>query len=188
MERIISKASWKKSLLSMISILLIYWVINYSAIGVAGLLKVTGGASILDFEFGFDINKATEMLTALGDDGRNFYQSKILPLDILFPLTYMFFYLTWMAFFLKNLSAPKIFNYLLLLPFLAMIADWLENVGIWILLQSYPDLPSNAVCLASISGMFKFVFIISNWAVLLLLLVILIIKRIRAIVGVRSNG
>ncbi len=74
-----------------------FTVINYSGIGVAGLLNITGGASVLDFERGYSIVKAQNVLASLGTEGQEFYLAKLIPLDYIFPLTYMLFYSGWIA-------------------------------------------------------------------------------------------
>lgn len=65
------------------------WVIDFSPIGVAGLLEVTGGANILDFEAGYTVDQAYGMLEALGEAGRSFHLTKIMPVDIFFPIGLM---------------------------------------------------------------------------------------------------
>ena len=149
------KASWKKTVALAALFGALYALINRSAIGVAGLLRITGGASILDFEFGYGYEKAYGMLLALGPEGRAFYLTRILPLDFLFPISYMLSYASLIALLAKYANPPKPCRYLLLVPVLAMLCDWAENIGAVAMLNGYPGLPRWAVPLASISGMLK---------------------------------
>ena len=169
LKRFIHKASVKKALLFTALFAAMYVIINFSPIGVAGLLAITGGPSILDFEFGYTYEKAFELLTALGADGRAFYQSRIVPVDFPFPFSYMLFYAGWMALCIKRLEQRDWHKYLLILPILAMMFDWVENIGIIAMLNSYPPLPSWAVALASVSGVIKALLTAGCIAMVLLL-------------------
>ena len=162
LDIIIKKSSWKTAILFAVLFAVSFALINFSGIGVAGLLKITNGANILDFEFGYTYEKAYDMLTALGAEGRIFYLTKILPMDFLFPLTYMLFYAGFMALFIKRATQKKAYRVLLFIPVLAMLFDWIENIGIIALLKSYPNLPELAVLTASISGMLKFIFTVGS--------------------------
>ena len=187
LDAVVQKASWKKAVLFTILFAVFYILINYSGTGVAGLLRVTGGASILDFEFGYTQGKAFDMLTALGAEGRVFYLTKILPVDFPFPFAYMLFYSGWIALLIKEALLNKRFpeeavrvgwhKYLLLIPVLAMLSDWMENVGIITMLRGYPHLPEWAVMLASDAGMIKTVFTIASIAVIVLLLIAFLINK-----------
>ena len=45
---VINKVTWKKAAVFTVLFAVVFMVINYSGIGVAGLLRITGGANILD--------------------------------------------------------------------------------------------------------------------------------------------
>jgi len=113
-------------------------LINYTGIGVTGLLQITNGANILDFEFGYTASKAYDLLTALGNDGRSFYIMKILPLDFPFPFTYMLCYAGWIALMGKYTIPKSALKIHLAAPVLAMLFDWIENIGILAMLKNYP--------------------------------------------------
>ena len=102
LNTVIQKASWKKAVSFTALFAAFYVLINFSQIGVAGLLKITGGASILDFEFGYSSEKAYGILTALGVEGRTFYLMRILPMDFPLPLTYMLFFTGVIALLCKH--------------------------------------------------------------------------------------
>ena len=154
-------------------------MINFSDVGVAGLLRTTGGANILDSEFGYSTDKAYQMLTALGGEGRSFYLTKILPIDFPFPFAYMLCYVGWIALLIKHSTTKKLCKYLLLAPVLAMLFDWIENVGIIAMLKHYPNLPTWAVTTASTAGMLKTIFTVSSMAIILTLLIVFLIKKMR---------
>ena len=154
-NQIIQKATWKKAALFTVIFAVFYILINYSGVGVAGLLKITGG--------------------------RSFYLTKILPLDFPFPFTYMLFYAGWIALLIKHAAHGNWCRYLLFIPVLAMLCDWMENLGIISLLNCYPDLPVCAVLLASIAGMLKAVFTICSIIVIGLLFIMFLVKNAKSV-------
>ena len=185
----IQKATWKKAILFSVVFISFFYLINYSAVGVSHLLKITNGVTILDFEFGYDQEKAFQILTALGIEGRLFYLTRILPLDFPFPLSYMFFYAGWIAYLIKNIyrvcnicsfsNHNKLYKYFLFIPVLAMMFDFIENIGILSMLINYPVLPLWAIKTASYAGMLKTIFTIGSIAIIIILICVLIIKKIK---------
>ena len=176
---IIKKATWKTAALFAVLFAAFYVWVNYSQTGVAGLLGITGGANILDFEFGYTYEKAYNMLTALGAEGRSFYLTRILPMDFPFPFVYMLFFAGLIALLLKHLKPKEICRYLLIIPVLTMLFDWTENIGIITLLNTYPGMPVWAVSTASIAGMLKTVFLIGSIAVIGILFIFLLWSKAR---------
>ena len=177
LDRVIQKASWKKSVLATILFAVFLIVINFSPIGVAGLLSITGGANILDFEFGFTYEVAYYMLTALGEEGRAFYLTRILPLDFPFPFAFMLFGSGNIALLLKHIAPKHPYKYLILIPVLFMVFDWIENIGIIIMLFNFPNLPEWAVSLASVSGMLKYISSFVSIATIVILFIIFLYSK-----------
>jgi hypothetical protein len=188
----IQNATWKKGIIFSLLFIFFYVLINFTGIGISGLLKTTNGANILDFEFGYNNEEAYTILNELGENGREFYLNKIVPVDFPFSFYYMLFYAIWASLLLKNilcynqvrckgchlsLEFCKWYKYTLLLPFFAMLFDWIENIGIIVLLKYYPNLPEWAVFVASIGGIFKTIFTIMSILNIIILLIIFMIKN-----------
>ena len=178
MNRFIERITWKKALLFTALFVVLYILINYTTVGVTGLLQITNGANILDFEFGYTASKAYNLLTALGNDGRSFYIGKILPLDFPFPFTYMLCYAGWIALMGKYTIPQSALKFLLAAPVLAMLFDWSENIGILAMLKNYPLLPMWAVMTASVAGILKTVFTVCSLIIMILLLAVIILKKV----------
>ena len=179
LDKTIQKASWKKAILFGALFAVLYTVVNFSDIGVAGLLKITGGPNILDFETGYTYEEASGMLAALGPEGRAFYQTRIAPLDYPFPFSYMLFYSGLIAVTIKQAALRNPWKYLLFVPVLAMLCDWTENIGIAAMLLNYPDLPPWAVSLSSAFGTLKMVFVVASLVAIGVLSVIFLYSRRR---------
>jgi hypothetical protein len=95
------------------------------------------------------------MLTAMGSEGRAFYLTLLLPMDFPCPVIYMLCFFWLIALLLKFAALNNPVEYILTVPVLAMLFDWIENIGIIVMLNSYPNLPEWAATLASVSGMLK---------------------------------
>ena len=178
MKHITEKITLKKALLCTAVFAAFFILINYTEVGVAGLMKITNGANILDFKFGYSTAEAHNMITALGEQGRAFYLTKIIPIDFPFPLAYMLCYAGWIALLVKHVAPLGPAKLLLTLPLLAMLSDWAENIGIIFILTCYPDIPENAVVLASTSGILKNLFTQGSIITIIVLLVIYIFMKI----------
>ena len=105
---------------------------------------------------GYSFNYANELLDTLGAEGRNLYLSIQLPLDFIYPglfsLTYSLL-LVWL--FGKTFNENSKIYYLALVPFLAGIFDYVENVFIIKMINSFPDLQVNTVKIASTFSILK---------------------------------
>jgi hypothetical protein len=178
LNTIIQKITWKQTAFFTVLFAFLYILINYSGVGVAALLEITGGANILDFEFGYNKDEAYKILTALNEDGRRFYLTRILPIDFPFPFAYMLFYAGWIAFLLKYTTEKTWCKCLLFIPLLAMLSDWIENIGIITMLVNFPSLPTWAVFLASVAGIFKTVSTVISIVIIFSLLIAFLIKKL----------
>ena len=188
LKKCIDKATLTKVILTAIAFSVMYAVINFSAIGVAGLLKITNGANILDFEFGYSAEKAYSMLTALGAGGRSFYLTRIIPLDFLFPVTYMLFYSCAICFSFKKITGAKSFLYLtLLFPLPAMLFDWMENICVIIMLKQYPLATPVFYYIGNYMTILKFIFTLTSIAVTVLLALTAIVLRVKRVKHIKVN-
>ena len=185
---LLQKITWKIATIFTIIYIIFFVLINFSNIGVSGLLKITGGENILDFEFGYNKDEAYQILSALGFEGREFYLKNIIPMDFPFPLAYMLFYAGWIALLIKNIyqickkcpfgNHNKRYKYLLFIPILATLCDFIENIGIITMLNSYPNLQEWSVYMASYAGILKTIFTIGSVGIIVILIFVFIFKKL----------
>lgn len=126
--------------------------------------------------FGYSFTYANELLDTLGIDGRNLYLSTQLPLDFIYPGLFSITYsllLVWLLGKIKCNVNSKIY-YLAFVPFLAGIFDYIENVFIIKMINSFPELQITTVKIASLFTLLKssftmlfFVLLIAGFALLL---------------------
>lgn len=124
---------------------------------------------------GYSFNYAYELLDTLGAEGRELYLSTQLPLDFIYPGLFSITYsllLVWLFGKTFNVSS-KVF-FFALVPFLAGIFDYAENVFIIKMISSFPDLQVTTVNTASTFTLLKssftmlfFVLLILGFALLL---------------------
>ena len=134
--------------------------IVYMAMLMVTIPKVIGhtdGLRILDMmPMGYDLEYVKQLFETLGPEGRNSYLFYQLPLDMVYPFLFGWSYCLLLAYFLRKLNklhCPLI--YCCLLPVLAAIADYAENMGILNLLVDYPEISDTAVIVTSMSTLLK---------------------------------
>lgn len=131
-------------------------------------MKITGGDRILDMQLFYSQHEAFKNLSNYGNDGRRFYHY-IQIVDMIIPFLYSYFFALLLSHLLKKaFSGNDGLLKLNLIPFLAAIADYTENVGVFIMLRTYPDVSEFLPTLTNIAGAVK---IIINLSVLLLIII-----------------
>ncbi|WP_298496029.1 hypothetical protein [uncultured Algibacter sp.] len=138
----------------------------------------SNGMKLLDMlPTGYNQEYVNKLFRALGENGRKIYLTNQIPVDMIYPLLFGLTYSLLLAFFLKKLKKLKSpFIYLCLLPLIAGIADYLENIGIIAMLNSYPDLTETIVI---VTNTFSVIKSTSTSIFFIALIVILIILGIR---------
>ena len=161
--------------------MIMYYLINSSPYGLSRLMEITDGQSILDMEMmkGYSVERAYEIIDALGVAGRAFNMKYIIPLDFPFPLAYGMFYFVLITFLMKKtrnkMKKPWIVG---LVGLMAALFDWLENIMIIRLLQFYPERLEAVAKMASVFTQLKSFFIMVSMFIIFLGLLWMIFKKI----------
>lgn len=114
------------------------------------LSAVSGGYGILDFEFGYSASRVAEVFGSYGPEGMALY-ARIQLLDLFNPAAYAL----CAALLTYRLWAPRGRPALSLFPLLAALGDYAENITLFMLAQSYPDLPEGLLALSSALSLLK---------------------------------
>jgi len=118
----------------------------------------TGQYPMLDLLFGYSMERACLILEGIGEEGRSAYLFTTSAADMLYPLVYALLLSLIIAWMLKKLMLEQgVMSYLIFLPFLIMVFDFIENSAIIIMLVSFPYLSERAVLMGSYAGMAKWV-------------------------------
>jgi len=164
-------------------VLLVLTYIVYAimlVVTIPSTMSYSGGMKLLDMmPSGYDLDYVTKLFSSLGKEGRSVYLTNQIPVDMIYPFLFGLSSCLLIAYFLKKLKkliSPYIF--LSLLPLVAGIADYLENLGIIAMLRSYPDLSQSSV---STTNVFSIVKSISTSLFFISLIIILIVVAIKSL-------
>lgn len=140
----------------------------------------SGGMKILDMmPKGYNPEYVNSLLNALGERGRHAYLFHQLPVDMIYPLLFGVSNCLLLAWLLNQIGKlnGNLF-YLSLLPLLAGLFDYFENVGIIIMLNTFPHISvliSKVTNIFTISKSFCTTF---YFCVLIIILIVFAKKRI----------
>lgn len=129
---------------------------------------------------GYSLEYAGELLTAIGEAGRQTYLALQLPVDFVYPGLFAVTYtllLIWL--FKKGFAQESSVFYLALVPAVAGLFDYLENIGIIMMLRSFPDISAATVAFASMSSVIKSVSTVGFYLLLLFGIAAFVKRRIR---------
>lgn len=150
-------------------------------------MEFSNGMKLLDMlPTGYNHNYVNELFKTLGENGRETYLTNQIPVDMIYPFLFGLTYCLLLAYLLKKINKLKSpFTYLCLLPIIAGIADYLENIGIITMLNSYPDLTPIATKTTNIFTILKS----SSTTVFFLVLIIMLISLgFKAIVRKKTSA
>lgn len=124
------------------------------------VMQHSGGMKILDMmPTGYDAQYVNSLFSILGATGRDLYLYHQLPLDLIYPGLFGISSCLVLAYFLNKLGKLNSWLfYLCLLPLLSGLFDYLENIGIIIMLKSYPNISEIQVQTTNIFTVLKSVF------------------------------
>ncbi|WP_430815549.1 hypothetical protein [Carboxylicivirga sp. RSCT41] len=145
------------------------------AVTIPKTMDYSNGLKLLDMmPGGYDMDYVVELFSSLGEEGREFYLTKQIPVDFIYPVLFGLSYCLLLGYFLKKLNTLKSpLRYLCLIPLIAGISDYIENIGIITMLNSYPDLTSSSVAMVSSFSMIKSISTSVYFVILLIVLVCL---------------
>ena len=130
--------------------------------------KLSDGVRILDQQRNYTTEMAYHFLDAYGESGRQTYR-RILAADVFYPLLYGAFLsiaITW--FFRRAFAAERVVQLLNLLPWLTVLFDYAENIGLYVMLAKYPTQLPTVVAITSHLSMLK--QLLSSMSILALLI------------------
>ncbi len=138
-------------------------------------MNFSNGMNLLDMmPLGYNSDYINSLFEALGKEGRDAYLYYQLPLDMFYPLFYAISFSLLIAYFLKKI---KQFNsalfYLCLLPIIAGIFDYLENIGIITMLNNYPLISEPVMVSTNVFTIIKSMTVSVTFITMIILLIVL---------------
>lgn len=152
-------STWKGIIILTLLFFVALFTINGKPLGVAKLKEYTDGVGILDLERTYTPEQAYRILESQGEIGRQFYKRIIILLDFVFPTIYMIFWSVIINFlFTRWLTTENKMHKLCLVPLLAGISDYIENVLILTMIHYFPQKLYNIAVLANVMTILKGIF------------------------------
>ncbi len=177
-----SKITVKTAVIASFVFIALLWLIDFSPIGVAGLKELTGGIGILDYESRYTADYAYAFLESMTEAGRAFHLTRIMPFDIIYPPSLAFFMFSWLSLIIKkNSEDDSPARFILILPFIYLLLDYIENIGITSMLINYP-VRLDSICVAT--GIVTSV----KKAVVLLIIIMFIIQLALSVINMLKGG
>lgn len=150
-------------------------------ISIPKVMSFSNGMRILDMmPTGYNSEYVNTFFTTLGEEGRNAYLYGQIPADMIYPFLYGISFCLLIAYFLNKLNKlnGNLF-YLVFLPIIGGVFDYLENTGTIVMLNSYPDISDISVTITNTFTIIKSLSITIFFLVLIVLLIALGVKTIR---------
>jgi len=120
----------------------------------------------IDLTMGFAPQKTLQMVAEYSDEARAYYTTVETTLDIVYPIVYTLLLGIILSLLYRN-KPYKPFGCVNLLPFISLVADYLENTTIVMMLNSYPK---QSIVVATLCEIFKLVKWLSFAATILLII------------------
>lgn len=122
--------------------------------------EYTGDMQIFDLKpQGYSTEYAQDLLDMLGEDGRNRYLTRQIPMDLIYPGLYLVTYTLLLSYIFEHaFSDGSFMQHLVFVPVLGGVFDYLENIGIIVMLTTYPDFSSTVAQVTNLFSVSKSLF------------------------------
>ncbi len=148
---------------------------------IPSVMEHSDGIKLFDIQpLGYSFEYAKLFLETLGKEGREIYLFRQLPVDFIYPFLFaVSFSLLLMYLYRKVFNEDSWIYWTCFIPLFAGLFDYCENIGIIIMLTSYPDLSTGLVMITSIYTLTKSLLTIVFWILLLVSLVMIVIRKLK---------
>lgn len=157
---ILERSSTKQGLLLLTVLYALVFGLIISTI--SKLTDITGGIGILDFDQGYTHGRVIEVFSSYGEAGMTLY-SRIQLLDLLNPALYSLLISSLVYLLVRH---SKVI-WLSIIPLLAGLLDYFENLTLYLLVKSYPDISVSLVSFSSALSIIKNIALFSTMAALI---------------------
>jgi len=145
------------------------------------ILSFSKGIKTLDMmPLGYDYDYINTLFETLGKKGRDVYLYYQIPVDMIYPFLFGLSYCLVIAYFLKKLNKFNTpYLYLCLLPVIAGIADYGENIGIISMLTNYPEQSQFSMSVTTVFSILKSTATSLYFVALIITLILLGVKTLK---------
>ena len=129
---------------------------------------------------GYSAEQANSLLSALGSSGRRYYLTRQIPLDLVYPALMALTLVSLLKWLGLRGAHRKLVQIGVWFSIGAAVVDYLENVGICLMILSWPETSANTVLAASVASIAKSGLTMAAVLTVLLGAVFWAFKRIRS--------
>lgn len=134
---------------------------------------------LLDLRFWYTPIDVFHLFSQLGVNGRDVYRFFTIFIDMLYTLVYGFWFYLSLTFLLKKLFLNNSkFQSLRFIPFGIVLSDYIENLNILYLLNTFPQISEVIVIIGAIASFSKWIFTILTILILIIATFIVCAKYI----------
>jgi len=145
-----SNAKIKKTVLFFIPTIIVYALMIF--VTAPKLSDHSNGMKILDLmPVGYSPEYVQKLFETLGESGREIYLWQQIPLDLIYPALFAISFSLLIGIIFKNSRLANKTDKFILIPIFGALFDYLENIGIIIMLKIFPDF---YVWLSNMTSMF----------------------------------
>lgn len=132
----------------------------------------------IDLTVGYNPERTLQMVSAYGNDARDYYATGEMTVDVVYPLVYALFFGVILALlFRKKAYSPPLWANAL--PFLMQGFDYLENISIIILLKSFPDVSKGVAIFCEIAKLIKWLLAVATLSLIVYGLIRLVMSKLQ---------
>lgn len=152
------------------------------AVTLPHLTGLAGGLAPFDLSpAGYDSEYARRFLAAIGEEGRTYYLTRQIPLDVFFPALFAASAaLLWLWLLARLRDASRAWRGVAIVPLLAAAADYTENGLVAAMLVRFPDLSDRLAAMASVFTVAKSLATTVYFVALLGLLAVLGLRKLNS--------
>ena len=151
--------------------------------------STSGGEGSPDTSFWYSPADLLRYAETYGEAGRESYVRARWTFDLIFPLAYAFFLISTISWLFASAHPEgSRFRLVNLIPFMAMIFDFLENSATSLVMARYPGSTPIATHLAPILTLLKWILVTGSFLVLLLGIAMMANARLRMRQAPRSES
>jgi hypothetical protein len=145
------------------------------------VMSYSGGMKLPDMmPTGYNPEYMNSLLNQLGEEGRNAYLFRQIPVDMVYPLLFAISWSLVLAWLIKKLNKHNTkLIYLSVLPLLAGMFDYLENIGMIIILNSYPENGDILTQVTNVFSILKSFLTTIYFVVLIVMVLVFLIKKLK---------
>lgn len=161
-------------LFALFIIIILPQVANYSH-------QMIGQSESPDTSLFYSADDLYQLAETYGQSGRAAYIKLRWTFDLIWPLVYTLFLVLWIIKLSSFLGPDKFSRFLFILPIIAMVFDFLENLGATIIMFRYPLESGIIANLTPIMTFLKWLTLLGSFLMIIILLVLMAFIKFRKI-------